>query len=174
MTRTELANRYNELSGRKVKPTSYTKKVFEEMIAAEEKILTTPRGIGVTECPLCDHTAIDDEYEIAGEEGTPLGACRICPGCGDLFNEFTGVKVPTPKAKKARVVLNPQSTINKKTEYLASKANATLSYDRVERLWSLDFNGADDAIYMTSRKLSETSKEKLAGRVKAKRAKVQK
>ena len=71
------------------------------------------------------------------------------------------VAVPMPKAKKPRKVLNPQSTIDKKADYVKAKTGAILFYDRIERLWTILLDGDDDAVYMSSKQLSETSMEGL-------------
>lgn len=175
MTRQELANRLFELTGQSVKPTSYTKARFEELIAqatppsaSDQSEDPTPQGgeyeaphVDAETCPLCGHSDEASKFTSPGDPGTPLGACLECPECKELFNAFSRVAVPMPKAKKPRKVLNPQSTIDKKADHLKKKTGADLFYDRVERLWTLHLKGDEDDVYITSKVLSETSKEQL-------------
>lgn len=170
-TREDLAARYNELTGKNIKPTSYTKAVLIQKIEDAEGSFSQAaesapeEGDGEPEvnltCPLCEYEDGLEAFKVLGEEGTPLGGCRTCPECDKSFNEFSGVEVPTPKAKGKRKILNPQATINRKTDHLLKETGAGMFYDREERLWTITHDEFIDSIYLTSKELSVLSKEAL-------------
>lgn len=168
-TREALAARYNELTGKNIKPASYTKAVLIQKIEDAENFLSQATGtapeeddepVSTVTCPMCGHEDLDENFKALGEE-EPLSACVTCPECDKSFNVYSGAEVPTPKAKGKRRVLNPQATINRKTEHLLKETGANMFFDREERLWTITHDEFDDSIYLTSKELSTLSKEAL-------------
>lgn len=182
MTRDELADELNALTGASVKPTSYTKKVFIQKIEAASDEAPTPVETDPAEepsvpevdesidvpCPKCDFVGGLEDFELLGAVGTPLGACGTCPECKTSFNLMTGTPVETPKAAGKRKILNPQPVINAKTSFLAEKVEAILFYDREERLWTITHDKLEDALYLTSAELAHYSKQDLVKIIRGK------
>lgn len=111
-----------------------------------------------TDCPACHST---NEQKIGGEEGTFLGACRICSDCGKTYNVITRKVINHTGSddKAKRVILNPQHKIRAKTEAVG-KAGGTLRFDKVDRRWVLGMKNGD-TLSMTAEQFSIETPETL-------------
>ena len=182
-TTTQLTDWFNVITGKSIKPGSYTKARLIEMIKdhednlarvdalIEDDVADYPQEAYEAEatpaegsCPLCGGDPANQT--AAGAEGTFLGDnVQVCHECGKAYSIHSGEEVEEiepPKSKKRRL-LNPQPVIDKKTKLL-DEAGFTLYYDRPTRTWWMGEEG--NLITMSSRALSEYTPEELLDFIK--------
>lgn len=93
MTAKQLATRYNELTGKSLKPSSYSKAKFIELIEAVE-IIEDDGSFGFTHCPHCGvhhSNGFCTNEDIIDQGGEPNKTHEyVCLGCGGEFGPELG------------------------------------------------------------------------------------